>query len=391
MDSADYSGPISITGPDNEPCALWTHGRDHPWTPSGWEVLHCDGLDTGSNACILPLQALLESNAIVLRGSMDAVVRVLARISGVIDCANLTPSAKQHLLGRCVLRIHRARTTDVAIRELPCTYWPGVYSSMMTGSYQSPTYIPAHLVWSFYAGVFGRFEITTGPWLRSRFSDHVVTYVEPLLGLCLEIAPTVFVPDPAVLDLLLGAYLSPGSPAVADFRHSVLEPCTGSGVLGMTLARLGAPSVTSTDIDLRSVECARRNIEMAGLTDDVRVLITDGLPPPRGERVLLTNPPWHDRAITGTVPDYYRRCLMDPNRRLLSRILRDAWMRDIVVAYVFLGTRSPFANQPQHLNADAAFSGWQTAERWDSPHGIRLYRLLRTDTFDVRATGPRHD
>lgn len=50
----------------------------------------------------------------------------------------------------------------------------------------------------------------------------------------------------------------------------VADLCTGSGVLAIEAARLGALSVTAFDVSRRAAACAREDAAAAGLTVDVR-------------------------------------------------------------------------------------------------------------------------
>jgi len=107
----------------------------------------------------------------------------------------------------------------------------------------------------------------------------------------------------------------------------------------------------------------------------MRVEIADGLPVPLGERVLLTNPPWYDREGDRELAKYKRRCLEDPERRLLSRLLNEAKLRAVAVAYVFFGTDDPF--EQTRLGESARFLDWRSERSWVGIRGLRLHRLVR--------------
>lgn len=366
----DYVGPVTTQGPDGETCIVWSQARE-PWTPASWEIVNCDLVQSGVYFCVPSLRAMVHDAALVLQGSMNAVAATLARISRVVEAMSVQPAERRHILGRCVVRVVNGYPADIVVERLPARFWPGIYARMMRGSFTYPTYVPAHLVWSLYAGVFGKFEIAAGEWLQSRFCDVSVNHVEPLFGFSLEILPRVFVPDPVVLDLLLSAYVSPDSPLPADLHgNAVLEPCTGSGVLALALSRLGAANVGSSDIDEPSVVCVRRNVDRAALTDRISAHVVNGLPPDNGERVLLANPPWFPHA-GDDMPDYCRRCTVDPERRLLAQLLQDAAARAVCVAYIFLGKANPFRRSALRN----LFAAWRAEREWRS-HGLRLHRLL---------------
>ncbi len=78
--------------------------------------------------------------------------------------------------------------------------------------------------------------------------------------------------------LALDRYLRPGD--------AVLDVGTGSGILAIAAARLGAGSVLALDIDPACVEVARRNIEDNGLSAKVRVALGSV-----GDRWPFTTPP----------------------------------------------------------------------------------------------------
>ena len=72
----------------------------------------------------------------------------------------------------------------------------------------------------------------------------------------------------------------------------VLDICTGSGVVAIAAAQLGARSVTAVDISPRAVRCARVNAERAGVTVDARlgdVIDAAHLAP---YDVVVSNPPY---------------------------------------------------------------------------------------------------
>jgi len=72
----------------------------------------------------------------------------------------------------------------------------------------------------------------------------------------------------------------------------VLDLCTGSGVIAVAAAQLGASEVTAFDICPRAVRCSRTNATAAGVDVDVRKgSLSDALA--RGPfDVVLSNPPY---------------------------------------------------------------------------------------------------
>lgn len=91
-------------------------------------------------------------------------------------------------------------------------------------------------------------------------------------------------PDSWLLARHLCALLWPGA--------SVLDVCTGSGVIAVAAARAGAGAVTAVDVSRRAVLCARVNARLNGVR--VRGLRGDLFAPVAGERfdAIASNPPY---------------------------------------------------------------------------------------------------
>nr|WP_235892830.1 HemK2/MTQ2 family protein methyltransferase [Mycolicibacterium hodleri] len=74
--------------------------------------------------------------------------------------------------------------------------------------------------------------------------------------------------------------------------RTVLDLCTGTGVVAIAAARLGAASVTAWDICPQAVHCSRTNAAAAGVTVEV-VLGSWAVAVGRGRfDVVLANPPY---------------------------------------------------------------------------------------------------
>jgi methylase of polypeptide subunit release factors len=91
---------------------------------------------------------------------------------------------------------------------------------------------------------------------------------------------------------------------------------TGTGVLAFVLARAGA-RVVATDLETRTVACARENAERLGLAGAVEVVQADLFPPGdvRAD-LVVSNPPWVP-ADASTPLD---RAVYDPGGAFLARI-----------------------------------------------------------------------
>jgi SAM-dependent methyltransferase len=94
-----------------------------------------------------------------------------------------------------------------------------------------------------------------------------------------------------------------------------LDVGTGTGVLGLLLARAGA-RVTATDLSPEAVACARENAQRLAVADRMEVVEADLFPEGRFDLVVC-NPPWlpHE-AVTAL-----DRAVYDPGGRFLARFL----------------------------------------------------------------------
>lgn len=99
--------------------------------------------------------------------------------------------------------------------------------------------------------------------------------------------PGVYVPQHdsrLLIEALLKTNLAPGC--------HVLDLCTGSGVVAVAAAQLGALSVTAFDICPRAVRCSRANAESAGVRVNVQMgSLTDALARDPFD-VVVSNPPY---------------------------------------------------------------------------------------------------
>jgi release factor glutamine methyltransferase len=75
-------------------------------------------------------------------------------------------------------------------------------------------------------------------------------------------------------------------------RRRVLDLCTGSGVVAIAAAKLGAVSVTAYDICPRAVRCSRSNARDAGVEIEVREGPWTGAFGCAPFEVIVSNPPY---------------------------------------------------------------------------------------------------
>jgi release factor glutamine methyltransferase len=90
----------------------------------------------------------------------------------------------------------------------------------------------------------------------------------------------------------------------------VLDLCTGSGVLAVTLAReLSAAQVVATDISEAAVAVARKNAEHNKVADRVDVRVGDLFAPVAGDvfDVVVANPPYIATAVIATLEKEVQR------------------------------------------------------------------------------------
>jgi release factor glutamine methyltransferase len=112
--------------------------------------------------------------------------------------------------------------------------------------------------------------------------------------------------------------------------HAVLDPCTGSGVLAIAAARLGAGSVTAWDVSPQAVHVSRSNAAAAGVAVDVRLGCWSGA---TGRYdLVLANPPYvpvgHGHStVAGPArawdAGYDGRLVVDPLCAAAPRLLTD--------------------------------------------------------------------
>ncbi len=112
-----------------------------------------------------------------------------------------------------------------------------------------------------------------------------ITYPDPCETIVTDVG--VYAPQQdsrLLLDTLRQTTLAQG--------RRVLDFCTGSGVLAVTAAQLGAAEVTAFDICPRAVQCSLENASSAGVDIDARVgSLTDALGCKPFD-VVATNPPY---------------------------------------------------------------------------------------------------
>lgn len=123
--------------------------------------------------------------------------------------------------------------------------------------------------------------------------------------------------DPAVLvprrdtETLIDVVLDAIPPADRAAPRTVIDACTGSGCVAVTLAReLPGARVIATDVSAPAAALAARNAERNGVADRVDVRTGDLLAPAADALpadVLVSNPPYVASAVVDTLAPEVRR------------------------------------------------------------------------------------
>jgi release factor glutamine methyltransferase len=143
---------------------------------------------------------------------------------------------------------------------------------------------------------------------------------------------------------------------LATGRH-VLDLCTGSGVLAIAAARLGAASVTAIDICPRAVRCSLGNAQAAGVDVDVRLGSLARAAASGPYDVVISNPPYVPVAPAACAEVMWGR--VAPTRawnagedgRLVLDPLCDAAPRLLVHGGTMLIVQSEFSGVAQSLTS----------------------------------------
>ena len=130
---------------------------------------------------------------------------------------------------------------------------------------------------------------------------YVLGYTE-FMGLRFHVEPGVLVPrqdTETLVEWVLKAE-SEANVAASTRTLSLLDMCTGSGCIGLSLAKLGGYSVTLSDLSPRAIHVSR--INRGGLDMEEQVEICHGdlfeaLPEGKRFDVIVSNPPYIETAV----------------------------------------------------------------------------------------------
>ncbi len=146
--------------------------------------------------------------------------------------------------------------------------------------------------------------------IKKRLAGDPVAYLvgeHELWGLPFWIDRSVLVPRPDTETLIEVARATRADRAAPC---TVLDLCTGSGAVAISLAReLPAARVIATEVSRDAAAIARRNAERNGVLDRVDVRVGDLFAPVAGERfdLIVANPPYIASAVIDTLDAEVRR------------------------------------------------------------------------------------
>jgi release factor glutamine methyltransferase len=146
--------------------------------------------------------------------------------------------------------------------------------------------------------------------IKRRLDGESVAYLlgeQEFWGLPFFVDASVLVPRPdteTVIEVARGTRAEPAAPC------RVLDLCTGSGIIAISLAKeLPGAQVVATEVSAAAAEVARRNAERNGVADRVEIRIGDLFAPVAGERfdLIASNPPYIASAVIPTLSAEVRR------------------------------------------------------------------------------------
>jgi release factor glutamine methyltransferase len=175
---------------------------------------------------------------------------------------------------------------------------------------------------------------------------------------------------------------------------SVLDVCTGSGVLAVAAALSGAGAVTAVDVSRRSVLTVRVNARLNGVR--VRALRGDLFAPVAGERfdVIVSNPPYLP-ALENTLPSRGPARHLDggsDGRVLLDRVCAEAADHLRPGGSALIVHSSIIGDQATIDNLEAAGLSADVVERRRGPLGpILTERAALLEVRGLLAPGVREE
>jgi len=155
--------------------------------------------------------------------------------------------------------------------------------------------------------------------IKRRLAGEPVAYLlgeHEFWGLPFYVSPDVLVPRPdtetvvEVARTLVRGQQDQSKRTAPDKPCRILDLCTGSGVLAVSLAKeLPAARVIATEISEAAVAIARKNADRNGVADRVDIRLGDLWEPVAGERfdLIVSNPPYIASAVIATLAAEVKR------------------------------------------------------------------------------------
>ena len=129
---------------------------------------------------------------------------------------------------------------------------------------------------------------------------YVLGYTE-FMGLRFHVEPGVLVPRQDTETLVEWVLKAEGEANVESTTNvSLLDMCTGSGCIGLSLAKLGGYSVTLSDLSPRAIHVSRINRGGLDLEEQVEIChgdLFEALPEGKHFDVIVSNPPYIETAV----------------------------------------------------------------------------------------------
>ena len=129
---------------------------------------------------------------------------------------------------------------------------------------------------------------------------YVLGYTE-FMGLRFHVEPGVLVPRQDTETLVEWVLKAEGELNVGSTTNlSLLDMCTGSGCIGLSLAKLGGYSVTLSDLSPRAIHVSRINRGGLDLEEQVEIChgdLFEALPEGKRFDVIVSNPPYIETAV----------------------------------------------------------------------------------------------
>ena len=129
-----------------------------------------------------------------------------------------------------------------------------------------------------------------------------------------------------------------------DSKTAVLDLCTGSGCIAIAIAKEKGASVLASDISLKAIEVAKKNIEKNGISDKVSLIESDLFNSIEGNfDVIVSNPPYiptkEIETLDKEVKDFDPLIALDGGEDGLDvyrRIAKDAKLHLNKGGYIFM-------------------------------------------------------